>query len=264
MKPGATSVGHVVSLSDRQRTKGRYRLAPGLLWTGLEVPMQARERYLSAGPMPAGDAELLALVLGTGVVGTSALGVAAAVLQRFGGLSGVARASVHELCAVRGVGPARAVRVHAALQAGRRSLAVHELGTPIRSPAEAYAVLGPALSGLNDEELHGLYLDRRRRIMAHRTLTRGSDAFTVVDPRQIFRVAVQIGACGVVLGHNHPSGDPEPSRQDIDVTRRVAHAGRTLGIALLDHLVVGSTRYRSLAQAGHVPALGPTEAVWTA
>lgn len=225
--------------------------------------MPVRERYLSAGPSRAGDAELVALVLGTGLPGKSALGLASDVLHRFGDLRGVATASVQELCHVRGLGPARAVRLHAALHAGRRSLETGELGTPIRCPADAFAVVGPTLQGLVDEELHGLFLDRRRRLLAHRTITRGSDAFTVVDPRQIFRIAVQCGAAAVLLAHNHPSGDPTPSRQDESVTRRVVGAGRMLGIPLVDHLVVAGDRYVSLAEQGIVPEAQTEEAVWT-
>lgn len=226
--------------------------------------MPVRERYLSAGPSRAGDAELVALVLGTGLPGRSALGLASDVLQRFGDLRGVATASVHELCTVRGLGPARAVRLHAALHAGRRSLDRSELGAPVRSPDEAFALLAPVLQGLVDEELHGLFLDRRRRLIAHRALTRGSDAFTVVDPRQIFRVAVQCGASAILLAHNHPSGDPTPSRQDEDVTRRVVGAGRTLGVPLVDHLVVAGSRYVSLAERGVVPEQLGEAPVWTA
>jgi DNA repair protein RadC len=226
--------------------------------------MQPRERYLSRGPSPTGDAELLALVLGTGVAGKSAMGLAVDVLQRFGGLRGVADAGVHELQQMRGLGPARAVRVHAALQAGRRSLHASERGQAISSPDSAYRILGPALRGQVDEELHGLFLDRRRRLVAHRVLTRGSDAFTVVDPRQVFRVAVQTGACAIVLGHNHPSDDPTPSTQDREVTHRVATAGRMLGVGLLDHLVIGGDRYVSLAQEGLIPAWRDADACWTA
>jgi DNA repair protein RadC len=110
-----------------------------------------------------------------------------------------------------------------------------------------------------------LFLDRRRRLLAHRALTRGSDAFTVVDPRQVFRVAVGCSASAVILAHNHPSGDPTPSRQDEDVTRRVVQAGRTLGIPVLDHLVVAGARYVSLAESGAVPELGDRVegACWT-
>ncbi|MCA9566709.1 MAG: JAB domain-containing protein [Myxococcales bacterium] len=122
---------------------------------------------------------------------------------------------------------------------------------------------GGAHAGLEVEELHGLYLDRRRTVVARRTLTRGSHAFTIVDPRQIYRVALQLGASAVILAHNHPSDDPEPSPQDIDVTARVARAGRVLGVPLLDHLVITRGRWTSLAALGHVPVTAEIASGWT-
>jgi DNA repair protein RadC len=226
--------------------------------------MRPRERYAQWGPTGFGDAELLALSLGTGAGGQTALEIAAGLLDQFGGVLGVARAHASELEQVVGVGPARAIRLHAALELGRRTLRTPEdPPAPVRSPEDAHAHLAPALSGLADEELHALYLDRRRRPLARRMLTRGSDGFTVVDPRQVYRSAIGLGACAVILAHNHPSGDPTPSAQDRDVTRRVAAAGRVLGVALLDHLVIGDPGFRSLAQEGALPAW-QDEPAWTA
>lgn len=226
--------------------------------------MRRRERYAADGPGRLGDAELVALVLETGSARRTALAIAADLVDRFDGLGGLARRQPQELVDVPGVGLARAVRLHAALELGRRAVGPPLDLDPVTSPELAYALLGPALQGLPDEELHGLYLDRRRRPVARRRLTRGSDGFTVVDPRQVYRIAVGVGAAAVILAHNHPSGDPTPSSQDRDVTERVARAGRVLGIPLLDHLVVGAGRYASFAAAGELPpwtAPGPS---WTA
>lgn len=202
-----------------------------------------REQYLSHGPEPFGDAELLALLLGTGSGGRGALEIGAELLSRHDGLVGLAACDPGELATVSGVGPARAVRLHAALQLGRRSLRSPPRPRPITTPEDAARVLAPLLAGLAHEELHGLYLDRRNRPVAHRTLTRGSDGYTVVDPRQVFRPAVRLGAHGVILAHNHPSGDPTPSAQDREVTRRVRRSGEVLGIALVDHLVIAGDRW---------------------
>lgn len=225
--------------------------------------MQLRETYLTDGPTRLGDPELLALILGTGVHGASALSVARRVLDHFGGLSGVQRAEAHELGEVHGIGTVRAIRIHAALQLGRRALQAGPKRAVIRSAADAHAVLGPHLAGLEDEELHGLFLDRRRTCLAHRRLTRGCHAFTIVDPRQIYRFAVQLGASAVLLAHNHPSDDPTPSPQDLDVTARVARAGKVLGIPLIDHLVITRGRFVSLAERGHLPASTATGVHWT-
>ena len=118
------------------------------------------------------------------------------------------------------------------------------------------------MRGLVQEQLHALYLDRRRYPVALRRLTQGSDRYTVVDPRQIFRTAMGVGASAVILAHNHPSGDPAPSEQDCHVTERVARAGETLDIVLLDHLVVGHRGYRSMAEEGLLPQWTAPAALW--
>jgi DNA repair protein RadC len=213
--------------------------------------MRSRERYATDGGAEFGVHELVALVLGTGTASRSVLEVAGALIDQFGGYRALSRAQVQELAAVHGVGLARAVRLHAAFELGRRALAVpEEHDRPVTGPADACAWLGPGLRGLVVEELHALYLDRRGRPLGRRMLTRGSDAFTVVDPRQVFRPAVALGAAGVVIAHNHPSGDPTPSPQDRDVTRRVAAAGRVLGVPLVDHLVIADDGVVSLAELG--------------
>ncbi len=228
--------------------------------------MRPRELYRHTGPEAFGDSELLALVLGTGTASRSAREIAASLLHRFGSLEAMCHAHPRELSVELGVGPARAVRLHAALEAGRRSLR-HPRAMPatVGHADAALAHLEPRLLGLADEELHGLFLDRRARPVAVRRLTRGSSAYTVVDPRQIFREAVSAGASSLILGHNHPSGDPEPSEADLDVTRRVAAAGVVLCIPLLDHLVVAATGSVSLAERGVLRpwANTPRQHLWT-
>lgn len=222
--------------------------------------MQIRHPYGQSGPDHCGDTELLALVLG----GRAGLSLAADLLSRFGSLDGLAEAPPQAIADVQGIGAHRAVRVHAALQAGRRSLKRPAPLSLVRTPEDAWRMLGPCLRGLRDEELHALFLDRRRQALAQRMLTRGTDGFTVVDPRQVFRPAVAMGASAVILAHNHPSGDPSPSAQDRDVTRRVASAGRILGVQLLDHLVITDDRWVSMAEQGELPAWRPEPASWVA
>ncbi|TNE85092.1 MAG: DNA repair protein RadC [Deltaproteobacteria bacterium] len=214
--------------------------------------MQLRERYRAFGPERCSEVELVALSLGTGVRGRSRLAIARALWDRFGSVEALARAEITELASVCGVGPARAVRLQAALQLGRRVR--HEATVAITSPEHAAHWLGAPLRGLEDEELHGLFLDRRHTVLAHRVLTRGGPDHTLVDPRQILRTAVRLGAVGIVLAHNHPSGDPEPSHQDREATRRVARAAREVGVKLLDHLVFGDHGYVSLAERGELTA----------
>lgn len=132
------------------------------------------------------------------------------------------------------------------------------------APAQAYKIVRPYLLGGTVERLVAVALDRRNRVLGAQILTQGSDACTVVDPRQIFRWALlqgRSGANAIILAHNHPSGDSAPSRQDIEVTLRVAAAGRVVGVNLLDHLIVTDTTYTSLADQGHVPS-GPGPAAY--
>lgn len=217
--------------------------------------MQLRERYQYGDPQTFATAELLALILGTGTPGRSALSVASDLLNHFETLHNLVSAETRQLQQIDGIGPVRALRLHAALQLGRR--AAQQPSPPVgmvEAIDDAVALLGPPLQGRQTEALHALYLDRRHRPLTHRQLTEGSDGCTVVDPRQIFRPAVQLGASAVILAHNHPSGDPSPSQQDRMVTRRVEQAGRVLGITLLDHLIFAGDQWTSLAARGWVQA----------
>lgn len=205
-----------------------------------------RESYLLHGPERLGDAELLALLIGTGAGGRSPRAIAAELLDTWRDLPTLAATAPQALARVRGVGTVRALRLHAALHLGRRAGAA-ELPAAVRTAADAAATLMPALQGLRHEELHALYLDRRLRPIGCRALTVGNDACTVVDGRQILRLAVELGAPSFLLAHNHPSGDPEPSPEDLQVTRTVAAGARTLGLRLVDHLVVGAGQWVSIA-----------------
>jgi DNA repair protein RadC len=225
--------------------------------------MRPRERYALYGPERFGDIELLSLILGTGTAERSSLEIAAGLLDRFGDLATVHRAEVRELAEESGIGVARAIRIHAALELGRRAANVpRDPPALVHTADDAIRWLGPRLRGLREEQLHGVFLDRRHRVLAVRTLTAGSDSYTVVDPKQVFRIAFQVRASALMLAHNHPSGDPTPSRADHDVTRRVARAGLTLGIPLLDHLIFAGDTHVSFAEKRWLtPRPGDLEAV---
>lgn len=215
-----------------------------------------RENYGLRGPEGFSDEGLVALVLGVEEQD------AGEVVQRFGSLAGLADAQPLALVGP-GIGQARAVRLHAALALARRLQSPSTSARQrVTTPEQALGWLRPAMAGLLVEELHALYLDRRRNVVACRRLSRGSDGFTVVDPRQVFRPAVHLGAQAVVLAHNHPSGDPSPSPQDIDITQRLVAAGTVLGVSLLDHLVLGGERYVSMAAMGEVPMRHPSGPDW--
>lgn len=212
--------------------------------------MQPRERFALHGPGVFGDDELLALIIGTGSKARGPVEIARSLLEAFGSLAGIADAEIGEITPLHGLGPARAVRLKAALVAGRRSLLSADPRPIIQTADEAWAQLCPHLAGQPRESLAALYLSHSHRLLALRVLTTGSDRHTIVDPRQVFRPAVRSGAAGVIIAHNHPSGDPTASSADLSVTRQLAEAGRVVGVELLDHLILGAGQYVSLAEQG--------------
>jgi DNA repair protein RadC len=229
------------------------RLARRLYKPEREVRVNALQAYVVSGGEDTADRELLAMVLdGVGCPGEAA----GALLTRFGSLHALANAEVFELAQTEGVSVPVAIRLHAVLQLGRRSVRRATDLRALRSVDDAYALFAPRFEGRRTEELHAAFIDRCGYPLAVRRLTVGSEQYTVVDPRQIFRIAVSLGASGVILAHNHPSGDPTPSEQDRDVTRRAMHAGNVLGITLYDHLVIGRDCYVSIAREGGFDMVG--------
>ena len=211
-----------------------------------------RERLKALGPQALSAAELLAIVVGTGSAGASAVEVAQRVLGHgSGSLRRLAGQPVAALTAVRGVGPARAVAIHAALELGRRlALETREEGAPIRSPRDVYQLYAPRLQDLPVEEFHVAILDAQHRLERDVLVTRGILNSSLVHPREVFREAIAERAAAIVLVHNHPSGDPTPSADDRAVTEQLVAAGRLLDIPVHDHVVVGRGRYASFAEAG--------------
>ncbi len=221
---------------------------------GLPAGARPRERLLALGAESLSDVELLALVLGSGVPGVSALEVAFRLLSSFGSLAGVARAGVPGLLQHGGVGPARAARVLAALELGRRLLRPQGRAR-IRGPADAARFLLPLLAGRERERSLALILNTKNEVISEVEVGEGGPDHAPMEPLVILRATLVRGGTGVLVGHNHPSGDPEPSREDVEVTRRLEMAARVVGVRFLDHLVVGDGRWVSLRERG---VLGPT------
>lgn len=216
-----------------------------------------RERLLTAGSEALTDAELLALVLGAGQgAGETGL-IAQALLRRFGSLHALEQARLTELIAVPGIGPVRAAALRAALALGRR-LATRERsrGLSIQSAADVFDHLGPHLRHAPKEQFHVLLLDARHRLLAQVRIAEGGLTACAIHPREAYEPAVREGAVAVIFVHNHPSGDPAPSRDDLTLTQRLQAAGEALGIRALDHVVIGDGRYVSLAEQGLI-GVGP-------
>lgn len=211
-----------------------------------------RERLIDLGANSLSSAELLAILLGSGGAGRSALQIGQSVLVEAGGaLRWIARQPVAALTAVPGVGLARAVTIHASLELGRRMAAEGRLdGSPLRSPRDVVAHFAPRMEDLPVEEFHVAVLDAQHRLERDITVTRGTLTSSLVHPREVFREAIAERAAAVIFVHNHPSGDPAPSADDRKVTDQLVAAGRLLDIPVHDHVIIGRGRYTSFAEAG--------------
>ena len=211
-----------------------------------------RERLMDLGAHALSTAELLAIVVGSGARGRSALSVGQDVLAAAqGSLRRVAMRPVADLTSHVGVGRTRAIVIHAALELGRRMAAEQrEEATPIRSPRDVVAYYAPRLEDLPVEEFHVAVLDAQHRLERDITITRGILNSSLVHPREVFREAIAERAAAIILVHNHPSGDPAPSADDKQITDQLVQAGQLLDIPVHDHVIVGRGRYTSFAETG--------------
>jgi DNA repair protein RadC len=214
-----------------------------------------RERLARLGPAALSDAELVALLLGTGRVGEPVGSTALRILRDAGGLWALARLSFAELSRIPGVGPAKAARLAAAFEAGSRGLIspVHN-AAPLSNSEMVFIHHGRPLMSSPVERFVVLSVDAKNRVRAEREVARGGRSSCQVDPAEVFRLLVSESASGAIFVHNHPSGDPEPSSEDLELTQRLVAAGSLLDIRVLDHVIVGSGRYTSLRDAGLWPS----------
>lgn len=210
-----------------------------------------RERLAHLGAQSLSTAELLAILLRTGVTGENVVSVGQRLLRDFGGLAGLRRASIEELCAQRGVGLAKAAQLKAAVELAVRfrETAPDERQT-IHSPADAAEHLQYEMELLEQEELRAMLLDTRNRIIKVENVYKGSINQSQVRVAELFKGAIRANAASVIIAHNHPSGDPTPSPDDVAVTRQMIQAGKLLDIEVLDHLVIGRGRFVSLKDRG--------------
>jgi len=211
-----------------------------------------RERLIDLGASALSSAELLAILLGSGGSGRSALQLGQSVLAEAGGaLRWIARQPVAALTSISGVGIARAVTIHASLELGRRMIAEgRQDGSPVRSPRDVVEYFAPRMEDLPVEEFHVAVLDAQHRLERDITITRGILNSSLVHPREVFREAIAERAAAVILVHNHPSGDPTPSAEDIAITHRLREVGELMGVRVLDHIVIGHGRYVSFTDEG--------------
>lgn len=235
-------------MTELETPRAAYRTMREL--SGDERP---RERLLRHGAGVLGDAELVAILLGSGLTGENVLDFARRILDGMGGLPALARADAALLQSVKGMGPARAAQLAAAVELGRRVQQANPDARPnLSAPESVAALLGPRLAGKAREEVYAIPLDSRGRLLgALSPVSSGAANAVSLRPAEVFREAIMLHAVSVILVHNHPSGDPRPSTQDVAVTRQLIKAGEFLDIVVLDHIILGGQAFISFKRDGY-------------
>ena len=211
---------------------------------------RANDWSITARPRSS-TAELLAIILRVGTRDENVIRMAQRLLTTYGGLAGLAQAPFDQLLEMKGLGEAKASQLKAAFELGKRLLVAAPHERPIvKSPADAANLLMLEMGGLEQEHLRALILDSRNQVLRMHTIYVGSVNTAVVRVAELFREAVRANAAAIIVAHNHPSGDPTPSAEDVHVTRQMVEAGKLLNIDVLDHLVIGQARWVSLKERG--------------
>ncbi len=218
----------------------------------LPISERPRERLQKLGVDALSAQEILALLLGRGIAGESVMVTAQRLLSQFGNLKGMASASVEELSQVRGIGLAKASQIKAAFELANRLESYSEAGDKpvVKTPEDVASVVRSRLKGKKKEYFLALLLDTRNRLIKVSEISVGSLDTIIVHPREVFKEAISATAASVIFAHNHPSGDPTASEDDIKLTKRLAGAGEIVGIDVLDHIIIGDKNYLSLKREG--------------
>lgn len=220
-----------------------------------EIPTdeRPRERMIQNGAHSLSNAELLAILIRTGTVQQSAVHLAERILAQTGGLKGLTDSTIASLVQIRGIGPAKAVQILAGIELGRRiSRTIPKGRLTVRSPQDAANFMMDELQHLTQEHFVCLFLNTKNEVIGKETIFVGSLNASIVHPREVFRKAVQHASAAIICLHNHPSGDPTPSREDRHVTKRLFEAGQILGIDVLDHIIIGEQRFYSMKENGQI------------
>ncbi|MFZ5652430.1 MAG: RadC family protein [Bacillota bacterium] len=217
----------------------------------MPADQRPRERLAREGVRSLSDAELLAILLRTGYAQKSAVELATDVISLYSGLKNLVQAGVEELSVIKGMGPVKAAQLKAALEIGRRVAAVSESLRPsIKGPEDAAFMVMEEMRHLDREHFCALLLNTKHQVVARETVSVGTLNTSVVHPRELFKAAIKRSAAAIILVHNHPSGDPTPSREDREITRRLSEAGTIIGIEVLDHIIIGDNKFVSLKAMG--------------
>ncbi|MCD1258206.1 DNA repair protein RadC [Paenibacillus athensensis] len=227
--------------------------ATGLTLREIPPEERPRERMLKYGAEMLSNAELLAVILRTGTYSESAVRLAERMLSECGGLRKLVDMSKDQLTQIRGIGQAKALQIQAGIELGRRlSKSKLEENVTIRSPKDAADLVMEQLRYLQKEHFVCLFLNTKHRVVAQETLSMGSLNASIVHPREVFRAAIKRSSAAIICVHNHPSGDPMPSPEDIEMTQRLSEAGSIIGIEVLDHIIIGDQKFVSLKEHGYM------------
>ncbi|MBT2688095.1 DNA repair protein RadC [Bacillus sp. ISL-47] len=212
-----------------------------------------RERFVQNGPQSLSNHELIAILLRTGTKDESVLQLSNRLLTQFEGLRLLKDASLDEITAIKGIGTAKAIQLLASVEIGRRiSNLAYDDRYIIRSPEDGANYVMNDMRFLSQEHFVCLYLNTKNQVLHKQTIFIGSLNASIVHPREVFKEAFRRSAASIICIHNHPSGDPAPSREDIEVTKRLAEAGKIIGIDVLDHLIIGENKFVSLKEKGYL------------
>ncbi|WP_203229725.1 RadC family protein [Filibacter tadaridae] len=219
----------------------------------VHIADRPRERMINQGAASLSNQELIAILLRTGTKDESVLVLANRILSSFDKIQDLKDATIEEMMSVKGVGKAKAVQLLAAAEIGKRLYRKHSEGRyTIRSPEDAASFLMTDMSSLTQEHFVVLFLNVKNEVLHKQTIFIGSLNSSIVHPRDIFREAVKRSAASIIVAHNHPSGNPSPSPEDIEVTKRLIEAGSIMGIELIDHVIIGDHRFISLKEKGYM------------
>lgn len=217
----------------------------------MPLELRPRERIVKDGPEALSNIELLAILLRIGTKEENVLELAAKILTQVGNIKGLASYSIEDLKNIKGIGLAKAAQIKAAVEIGKRiSSAPNEERPIIRSPQDVERLLMEEMRHLDREYFKAISLNTKNNVLAIETVSVGSLSSSIIHPRELFKNPIKRSAAALILVHNHPSGDPSPSKEDLDVTKRLVEVGKLLGIEVLDHIIIGDNKYISLKEKG--------------
>lgn len=219
----------------------------------LPLEERPRERLLHYGPENLAASELIAIILRTGSADQTVTSLADELLVTFKDLRGIAKASCAEIANIKGIGPAKAVQLKAAFELGRRILTGNPVQAPmISKPQDIFNLMKASFQDLDREHFKVIHLNTKNHVLKIETTAIGILSSSPVHPREVFKEAIKMNSAGIILTHNHPSGDPTPSQDDLLLTSRLREAGDILGIQVIDHIIFGDNRYVSLKERGQI------------